>query len=92
MKKRRRVSIDIPIAEPGMNSPPYRGRVVKVITLACTADYYDCNGGFCRRMLLEYRRGRWYVNEPPYALHRAERCRRPGAHPHRWRPLRRRRT
>lgn len=66
----------------------YRGRVVQVTTTGLTAKYYECYGGFCRRVDVRKVRGRWRYDEWPYDG--SAECRRNGPHPHRWKPIPRR--
>ncbi len=61
-------------------SKAYKGGVVSIRSTGLTREYYRMFGGGCRRMMLEYRRGRWYVDEWPYELDVRERCRK--KHPH----------
>ena len=65
----------------------YRGKVVNVARTALTAKYYECYGGFCRRSLLIWHRGKWYHDEAPYFNAEKSECHRKGPHPHRWKPL-----
>lgn len=73
----------------------YGGDVVKTRTTGLTRAFYRTFGGACRRVLLEWRRGKWFVDEYPYDAGNMRVCRRPGPHPHRATPLttaRRKRT